>query len=270
MSNLKTKYKIAIESAIEASYEICRIYKTDFRKTFKADGSPVTEADKQAALIIEKHLRKTNIPIIHEEDKKVAYSERKKWKKLWMVDPLDGTKEFVRRNGEFALNIALIKEGVPVFGLIASPLEEIIIIGGQDCPAKLFKFDEANHPESWQAVQPMNLNQPIILASSRTPYRGKQLEFVERLQQKNDLKFVKKGSALKFIDLACGDADVYPRFAPTMEWDTAAGQAILTSLGGSIVDANTGEALVYNKKSLFNPHFIAQTKHFIDYFATRF
>jgi len=263
MKLFEDHYLKAIEAAIKASGEIMRIYQTSFFKNFKSDGSPVTEADTASSQIIEEILESTGIPIICEENTKSDYQIRKSWKEVWLIDPLDGTKEYIRRNGEFAVNIALVRDNEPVFGLIASPVNRRVLIGGLGKGAYVVEFEKAMDQHSWTKLEPKPINSPIVLASSRTPYRGQEVELINHIQQFDEIDYVKKGSALKFFDLAEGLADVYPRFAPTMEWDIAAGQAILNELGGVVVDAYTGKPLVYNKESLYNSHFIAKSKGYL-------
>lgn len=264
MHKFPVNYFTAIEASIEASKEIMRIYELPLEKTIKKDGSPVTSADLASSAIIAKALSKTGIPIIGEELSPTPFEIRKNWTQVWIVDPLDGTKEFIKKNGEFAVNIALVENGEPIFGLITSPVEQTILIGSKNNGAFLTTFDQSTKPEEWLQLHPKTLNNPLVMAGSRSHHSGKILELVEQLQLKyKHLKFIKKGSSLKFFDLAKGEADVYPRFAPTMEWDIASGQAILNELGGSVLHATTNEPLVYNKEDLYNPYFIARSKAFI-------
>lgn len=267
MIQLEEHYVSALKTSVIASDEIMRIYRTAFQKTFKPDGSPVTEADTASSEIIVHNLKKIGIPIISEEDPKCSYEERKSWKDVWVIDPLDGTKEFIRGNGEFVVNIALVRNGKPIFGLIASPVNRTILFGGMECGAFISEFSDVANPGNWKKLTAAKINTPVVLTSSRTPYKGREVELIDRIQEQSEISYIKKGSALKFFDLAEGNADVYPRFAPTMEWDIAAGQAILEPLGGAVLNADTGEPLTYNKESLLNPHFIAKTKGFINLFG---
>src|SRR5690606_3666832 len=128
-------------------------------------------------------------------------------------------------------------------------------------------FSDLDKPDKWKVLTASEINMPVVLTSSRTPYRGREVELIETIREQHEIEYIKKGSALKFFDLAEGNADVYPRFAPTMEWDIAAGQAILEPLGGVVLNADTGEPLTYNKESLLNPYFIAKTQGFINLFG---
>lgn len=262
MQQIPLIYQRAIEASIEASNAILRIYEQDFHQVIKQDGSPVTEADHASSACIEKILQPLGIPITGEESDKAPFEVRQHWEQCWCIDPLDGTKEFIKRNDEFAVNIALIENGKPVFGLIASPVQGKILIGSRETGVFLFHFKDLDQIENWKQLNvPQSINKPLVMTCSRSHHSGPVLQIINSLKEKgHQLDYIKKGSALKFFDLATGRADIYPRFAPTMEWDIAAGQAILEALGGEVVHAETGEPLCYNKSNLVNPYFIARTK----------
>lgn len=251
--------QIALAAIIEASEAITSIYNSTVKASFKIDGSPVTIADITSNDIIEKHLSTTLIPIVSEETTQATFQERQEWKQLWCVDPLDGTKEFIKRNDEFAVCIALIENGKSVMGIIASPVERKILVGGKHIPPAIVSFDTHSEIDKWQFIDPKtSLSSPLIMTSSRTPFSSSLNEYISELEKRyGTFNHIKKGSALKFFDLANALADIYPRFAPTMEWDIAAGQAVIEALGGSVIDAKSNKPLNYNKESLFNPHFIA-------------
>jgi 3'(2'), 5'-bisphosphate nucleotidase len=160
------------------------------------------------------------------------------------------------------VNIALIKNGEPIFGLIASPVQEQVLLGSKETGVFIFDFQDWQAQEKWiKITPPLKTNYPLVMACSRSHHSGPVLQIIHQLQNEGQsMEFIKKGSALKFFDLAKGSADIYPRFAPTMEWDIAAGQAILEALGGEVIHAETGEPLRYNKANLVNPYFIARTK----------
>lgn len=258
MIDLYPKYKVAIQAALAASEEILSIYKTAFEKHDKEDGSPVTQADFASAKIIREWLTPTQIPITGEEHKKTPYAERKKWKQSWCIDPLDGTKEFIRRNGEFVVNIALIEENRPLFGLIASPIRKQIILGEVGNGAYQFSYKDALSPTNWQKIDALREPEiPIEIISSSSHYSGNILHLAEWIEKEyGPYNGTNMGSALKFFELVNQRADVYPRFAPTMEWDIAAGQAIYEAIGGKVVQSKTGKPLTYNKEDLTNPHFV--------------
>ena len=265
MQQLNPEYQLAIQAAIAASEAILNIYQLDFNIIEKQDGSPVTAADLAASEKIDAILLPLGIPITGEETEKLPFEVRQHWNKCWCIDPLDGTKEFIKRNDEFAVNIALIENGQPIFGLIASPVNQEILMGSKETGVFIFAFSDADQTEKWQQIiTPKDLNTPLMMACSRSHHSGSVLSFINELKTKgHEVEYLKKGSALKFFDLALGKADVYPRFAPTMEWDIAAGQAILETLGGGVFDAITGMPLRYNKQDLINPFFIAKTAGFM-------
>ena len=262
MNTLSFIYQKAIIASIEASKVIMEYYEKGFKSEFKKDGSPVTEADLASSELLSQHLSQTNIPILGEETIHQNFEERKNWELNWCVDPLDGTKEYIKRNDQFAVNIALIKNNKPIFGIIASPTEKKILFGGKDIGVHISDFETISNRNTWNKLEYKKYyNSPLVMTTSNSPNSGATVEFIENLRINHpEIDFLKKGSALKFFDLALGLADIYPRFAPTMEWDIAAGQAILEELGGSVNSVITGESLTYNKESLFNPHFVARTK----------
>jgi len=265
---------VAIAAALEAGKEIMRIYddpSQDFGIERKADNSPLTLADKAAHNCIVRHLEPTGIPILSEEGAHLPYEERKAWKRLWVVDPLDGTKEFIKKNGEFTVNIALVEDGSPVIGVIFAPATRMLyagIVGVGARRVENIKFEYLGIPVS-QMKEPLvfhtlpqsSLSDHIGLnvVASRSHLNSETEEYINTLRQKNrHVQLVSKGSSLKICLVAEGTADVYPRFAPTMEWDTAAGDAIARAAGKSVVDAQTGQPLTYNKPDLHNPWFIVR------------
>lgn len=267
MNGLPKNYTIALQAAIDASFVVMDYYDAGFESENKVDGSPVTEADKASSMLIHSRLQTTNIPIIGEEIINIDFSIRKNWTENWCVDPLDGTKEFIKKNGEFVINIAHIVQGKPVFGIIVSPVQKKILLGGTATGVYIGSFDTTGKTYNWKQLHANSaINQPMVLVSSRSFHSPKTAEYVEKLREKyGSLTYLEKGSALKFFDLATGNADIYPRFAPTMEWDIAAGQAIMEALEGTIVAVETGKPLTYNKEELYNPFFVAQTKASIDH-----
>ncbi len=262
---LPEKYRIAIQAAIDASAVIMEFYSNGYKSQLKTDGSPVTEADVASSNVINERLLATGIPVMDEEIMNESYAERLKWTSFWCVDPLDGTKEYIKRNGEFAVNIALVEGQDAIFGVIASPVKEEIIFGGKETGVFYCSFGQFADADYWQKIEPSTkLNDPLVMVSSRSHHHGISLDYINRLKNKfGEIAFLQKGSSLKFFDLALGKADVYPRFAPTMEWDVAAGQAIIEALNGTIINPETGKPLRYNKENLLNPHFIAETSSFL-------
>lgn len=251
-------YKIVLASMEKASEAIVEVYNNEIHTEIKEDGSPVTQADLASSKILHAHLECLNIPIMGEEVKNEDYEVRKDWDYYWCIDPLDGTKEFIKKNGEFAINIALIHKNRAVFGVICSPLTKEVIIGGENFGVFTSNLDGVYNLKEISSQE--ERNKVLTLIISRSHFTGLAEEFVEDLETKyGKLSFLGKGSALKFFDLALGSADIYARFAPTMEWDIAAGHAILRQLGGEIFQYETNAPLKYNKENLVNPWFIAYT-----------
>ena len=256
--------KTAIIASLEAGEAIMTIYDTPFDVEMKEDKSPLTKADKEANHIIVSHLKSTDLPIISEESKQTDYQIRKNWDTCWIVDPVDGTKEFVKRNGEFTVNIALAVNQVPVMGVIYVPATKELYVA--DVKSKIaFKAKLQSHSTRIEEV--MELSTPlkpnsmddktIRVVGSRSHMSQETVDFTETLKsQGKSVEIVSKGSSLKFCLLAEGLADVYPRFAPTMEWDTAAGQAICNAVGIEVISKETEKPLLYNKENLLNPWFL--------------
>jgi 3'(2'), 5'-bisphosphate nucleotidase len=220
-------------------------------------------ADKNANKIINKYLVKSKIPIISEENKILSYEERKNWKQCWIVDPLDGTKEFIKRNGEFTVNIALIKNNKPIIGVIYVPVSKTLYFTSDNSSKSykaLLKTNTIIIDEIFNnAVEifPTQKNNNILrIVGSRSHLNDTTKNYISKIEKKNKIKIVSKGSSLKFCLVAEGGAEIYPRFAPTMEWDTAAGQAICQAVGVKVIDVTTNEPLKYNKQNLLNPHFL--------------
>lgn len=260
---INSTYQLAIKAAIEASKLLMQYYTDGFSKDIKTDGSPVTEADLASSNLIKLILSETHIPIIDEESEALPYEIRKKWNKCWCVDPLDGTKEFIKKNGEFAVNIALIENQTATYGIIASPVNEEILVGGKYFGVYLFKFSDFEKTENWKEIKFASSKEKINIIASRSHESSKTNMFINDISSKiANWDIIHKGSSLKFFELAQNQASIYPRFAPTMEWDIAAGQAIMEALGGKVLDTKSFKPLLYNKENLLNPYFLAYTQDF--------
>ncbi|HEX9826175.1 MAG TPA: 3'(2'),5'-bisphosphate nucleotidase CysQ [Flavobacteriaceae bacterium] len=255
---------IAIQASLKAGKAIMEVYNSVIEVEYKDDKSPLTEADKRANDIINTFLVPTGTPIISEENKQTDFSIRENWKTCWVVDPVDGTKEFIKRNGEFTVNIALVENGKPQFGVIYVPATKVIYFADV-LKGEAFKTELTSHETSVEEVlnkavplQPKQGNSdPIQVVGSRSHMSQETLDFIEALKQTGkDVEIVSKGSSLKFCLVAEGNADVYPRYAPTMEWDTAAGQAICNAVGIEVISKETNKPLLYNKENLLNPWFL--------------
>ena len=248
---------------MEAAKEILKIYHSDdFEVKLKSDDSPLTKADLESHQVIESYLKPTNIPILSEEGKDISFNERKDWNQLWIVDPIDGTKEFIKRNGEFTVNIALIENQRPILGVVYAPvLNQLyfssVELGGFKVSVDLTDFDVENLINS-SVKLPLRREDKTytIVAKSFSPFKGN-IRFYRRIKKdKGDVHLISKGSSLKLCLVAEGSADCYPRFAPTMEWDTAAGQAICEHAGFRVIDWETKENLLYNRPKLLNNWFV--------------
>lgn len=265
MEHLQKYIDIAVEAAVKAGVEILNIYGENFEVSYKEDTSPLTLADQNANARIMSYLVKTGFPIISEENKQINYTERKSWENCWIVDPLDGTKEFIKRNGEFTVNIAFINRQKPIFGVIYVPVTKTLYVGNVSTK-KSFKAtlnDDLQVPHDFftkqYEIKPKSKSDKNIqVVGSRSHMNTDTKEFIDKLEKKYEhVEIVSKGSSLKLCLLAEGKADVYPRFAPTMEWDTAAGQAICNAVGIKVLQKDTDKELIYNKENLLNPFFIA-------------
>ncbi len=261
---MKTNLAIAIQASLDAGIEILKVYETDINVEIKGDDSPLTLADKNANDVINSYLLSTNIPIISEENKQLAYSERKDWTQCWIVDPLDGTKEFIKKNGEFTVNIALIKDGKPVLGVIYVPVSKELYFTSEDgkTSKKITVSSEEEAIEDLinkaKVIAPSKSTSVVKIVGSRSHLNEATEKFIAETEKKNTVEIVSKGSSLKFCLVAEGLAHLYPRFAPTMEWDTAAGQAICNAVGVSVIDQSTGEPMQYNKPNLLNNYFLVK------------
>ncbi|WP_224701801.1 3'(2'),5'-bisphosphate nucleotidase CysQ [Devosia aquimaris] len=242
---------LAVKAAIAAAQVILDVYSRPISAVSKSDGSPVTDADAAAEAVILEHLRPTGIPVLGEESVAAGIVPNL-GRRYFVVDPLDGTKEFIKRNGEFTVNIALVEDGVPVMGVVLAPVTGETFVGdasgaysGNSLSGQLV----GHHPISVASTLPLRI------VASRSHGHAALARLCETLEVDSD---VSVGSSLKFCLLARGDAQLYPRFTPTCEWDTAAGQAVLEAAGGAVVTLD-GLSMRYGKGDLafLNPYFVA-------------
>jgi len=264
---MKINYTAAISAAFEAGKAILEIYEEqDYLVVEKEDHSPLTEADKKANEIISEYLAETGIHILSEEGKDIPYMNRSWWESFWLVDPLDGTKEFIKRNGEFTVNIALIEEGKVSFGVVLAPVLGHLYLG---IPARgaflcrnskyfnqpldyLLQFSEQLPVESAD-------DQYFRVVASRSHYNAETEAFIDTIDTGGKkISLVNKGSSLKLCMVATGEADIYPRLGPTMEWDTAAAHAVVKAAGKNVYRVDSGDELEYNKENLLNPYFVVK------------
>jgi len=250
MSPRKELINKVIKLSIQAGGAIMDIYDSNnFYSTKKKDSSPLTEADLVSNEIILNGLKKVkpSLPILSEESSEIDFNERSGWERYWLVDPLDGTKEFLKRNGEFTVNIALVEHGKPIFGVIYAPFLKILYWGSRGYGSyEIFGKNKA------KKITVSEKNK-FRIAASRSHQNSLELE---NFFKKQECTIIQKGSSLKFCMVANGNIDVYPRIGPTSEWDTAAGHAIIKYAGGVIVNF-MGQEITYNKENLINPNFIA-------------
>ncbi|MEL7536191.1 MAG: 3'(2'),5'-bisphosphate nucleotidase CysQ [Pseudomonadota bacterium] len=240
-----------VSIARDAAKAILEVYEREFDVLSKDDKSPLTEADLAAhAIIIERLTALTpDTPCLSEEGEVPDFAVRQNWQRYWLIDPLDGTKEFVNRNGEFTVNIALIEDGFPALGVVHVPVTNETFSGGPELGAFLQEGDGEE-----QDLRVAGRCEGAVRVVASRSHRGANLE--PWLAELPDAEFVPCGSSLKFCRVACGDADVYPRFGPTSEWDTGAAQAVAEGAGARVITLN-GHRLRYNsKESVLNPYFI--------------
>lgn len=248
--------------AIEAGKKILEIYNSkDFCIETKSDSSPLTKADITSNEVIVNGLRDVNkrfdlkYPILSEEGKSIDYQERKIWSKYWLIDPLDGTKEFIKRNGEFTVNIALIENGVPVLGFVYVPVQDVLYYTQDNKAYKLNEATKGTRNQQLLDVRNMNSDELIVVAS-KSHLNKETKDIIDTVSVHfGKTEFCSFGSSLKLCKVADGSANFYPRIAPTMEWDTAAADAICRTAGCSVLDYENNKPVIYNKENLLNPYF---------------
>lgn len=250
--NQENLIELAKKAVTEAGKAILDIYHTDdFEVENKSDDSPLTRADKAAHRIIVSYLEKSGLPILSEEGANIDYEVRKNWDRFWLVDPLDGTKEFIKKNGEFTVNIALIEKDKPIAGAVYAPVLDWLYWSTLEGGA--FKQENVQKIEKI-VVNSFSLKDTnLTVVASRSHLNDDTQAYINNL---NTPSLTSMGSSLKLLLVAEGKADLYPRFAPTMEWDTAAADAIVRAAGGKVLQKGKEAMLEYNKKDLLNPHFL--------------
>ncbi len=284
--NIKISLITAVQAAIKAGNAILDVYKSsDFKVEEKADKSPLTLADRRSHEIIVNWLTNFDIPILSEEGKDIPYKERINWDTYWLVDPLDGTKEFIKKNGEFTVNIALIRNRKPIAGVVHLPDRDILYFASEEIGSyrvNVCRLDDFLNRQSSNQTQlaemsdkdaghmlldltalstklpiPRSANHSFTIVGSRSHATSELKAFVdEKRRDYGEVEFISAGSSLKLCLVAEGRADIYPRTGPTMEWDTAAGQAIVEFSGAKVFKYDTNEPLSYNKENLLNPWFV--------------
>ena len=261
---LSKNLKLAIDASLLAGKKIIEIYNSnDFNLEYKLDESPLTLADIASNEIIENILKTSNIPILSEEGNILNYKQRKDLKNLWIVDPLDGTKEFVKKNDEFTVNIALVENQKPILGVIYAPALNILYFskknfGSYKIDLREFISFDLDYSKAFRLPISQNKTKYSVV-TSRSHLDKETLSYIENLKNiRPNVESIAIGSSLKFCLLAEGTADCYPRFSPCMEWDTAAGQIICKEVGFELIDQTTNTEMLYNRENLLNNSFVVK------------
>ena len=264
---MRNRFTVAVHAAVRAGKAILEVYgRDDFEVEKKSDDSPLTQADRRSHEIIAGALARTGIPVLSEEGKEIPYMNRSWWTEFWLVDPLDGTKEFVNRNGEFTVNIALVSEGRAVFGVVFAPVLNHLYIGHPGRGAYICS-EEKNFRQPFdyliQFSRPLPSDEPdpevFRVVASRSHFNEETREYVNALETGGKkVSLINSGSSLKLCMVAAGKAEVYPRLGPTMEWDTAAAHAVVKAAGKNVYRVDNGLELEYNKENLLNPYFVVR------------
>jgi 3'(2'), 5'-bisphosphate nucleotidase len=262
---MKQLLNTAITAALEAGKAILEIYHSgDFDIEIKGDNSPLTKADTASHNVIMSYLTETNIPVLSEEGKETPYEERKDWSQLWIVDPIDGTKEFIKRNGEFTVNIALIENQKTLMGVIFVPVTGELYFSTKEMGAfkvtvDMDNFDIETLISNGNKLPLKREDKTFTVVASRSHMSQETETYVQEMCDiHGEVNLISKGSSLKLCMVAEGTANCYPRFAPTMEWDTAAGQAICEHAGFEVIDWSTKQGMLYNREELLNNWFLVK------------
>jgi 3'(2'), 5'-bisphosphate nucleotidase len=269
----------AIEAALQAGQVIMDVYHSEFAVEHKADNSPLTRADQKSHELLIAALKGFDIPILSEEGREMPYKDRKTWERLWIIDPLDGTKEFIKHNDEFTVNIALVEYGLPKLGVVYAPAKGRLYFAagnvgaykienppGTDGSIKI--VDNDHDPDktlrrllktATRLPAGKRSKTPFVIVGSRSHANPDLKKLVEEKRREHgEVELITAGSSLKICMVAEGLADMYPRLGPTCEWDTAAGQAVAEMAGAKLLDYKTGERLKYNRPDLLNPWFVVR------------
>ncbi len=258
--------ELAIYAAVRAGARILEVYgRSEVHTEYKADNSPLTEADTASHQILTDILSSSHLPILSEEGENQEDIERLSWERFWMIDPLDGTKEFLKKNGEFTVNVALISDKYPVIGVVYVPVSDDLYFASNifgSYKVQMTAIDKSDLPDLNQMISlakklPLAKTRKFTVVASRSHRNPNTELFISQLEKEHrPATVVSVGSALKICIVAEGNADIYPRFGPTMEWDTAAGQCVAINAGCTVTRNDTGETVYYNKTDLMNPWFI--------------
>jgi 3'(2'), 5'-bisphosphate nucleotidase len=261
---MNANLRLAIISAINAGSEILKVYDGEPEVEYKSDKSPLTKADKNSHLTIVEGLKSSGLPVLSEEGKTIPYQDRAKWDLFWLIDPLDGTKEFIKKNGEFTVNIALIAQDTPVLGVVYVPVTRVLYFASEDVGSYKVTvgedFEEADIDALISRAEDLgNSEYPAIytIVASRSHSTKETEAFVSQKEEElGSIDLISAGSSLKLCLVAERKAHIYPRLAPTMEWDTAAGHAVAFYSDCKVYNFETGSELKYNKENMLNPWFV--------------
>ena len=262
---MKQLLNTAIIAALEAGKAILEVYRSgEFDVDIKGDNSPLTKADTSSHNVIMSFLTKTNIPVLSEEGKAIPYEKRKDWSQLWIVDPIDGTKEFIKRNGEFTVNIALVENQKTIIGVVFVPVTGELYFSTKQMGSFKVVIDIENYNiktaiSNGNKLPLKRRDNTFTIVGSRSHMSPETEEYVQQMRDiHGKVNLISKGSSLKLCMVAEGIANCYPRFAPTMEWDTAAGQAICENAGFKVIDWGTKKNMLYNREELLNNWFLVK------------
>ena len=261
MAKISDLLDTALKAALKAGKKTLEYYHTEMTVVVKDDHSPLTQADLESNQIINEYLDSTEVPILSEENKNDPYEVRKEWTSFWLIDPLDGTKEFINKRAEYTINIALVENGIPVLGVVYAPALDLLYFGSKKHGS--FKLKEASNysvdkiRKHAKQIEVGELSKKLRVVASRSHLSEETSRFIDNLDKHKSIgKMTSIGSSLKLCMIAEGKADIYPRLGPTMEWDTAASHAVVLYAGGIVIETSYFQPLSYNKADLHNPYFI--------------
>ncbi|MBN2524289.1 MAG: 3'(2'),5'-bisphosphate nucleotidase CysQ [Bacteroidales bacterium] len=261
MTNLHNLLHVAVKAALKAGSKTLKYYKNDLDVLLKDDHSPLTLADLESNEVINKYLNQTDLPVLSEENKIMPFVTRSKWKMLWLVDPLDGTKEFINKKSDYTINIALIENSQPVLGVVFVPAKSVLYYGMKDMGSYRVKVGKDAVVESLlktsKKIHAGSVHTKLVIVASKSHLSDDTRQFIRKLEKNTGPCDIRSyGSSLKLCMIADGSADIYPRLGPTMEWDTAASHAVAEFAGCRIVSLPARKPVEYNKRNLLNPWFV--------------
>ncbi len=261
MGKLQDYLNIAITAAIKAGEKTLKYYKNEMEVLLKDDNSPLTQADLESNEVINYYLNKTELPLLSEENRITPYSIRSGWTNYWLVDPLDGTKEFINRRSDYTVNIALIEKNQPLMGVVYAPAKSVLYYGLKGQGSYKVKTDNYSDSKTLQEkakkINSGKINKKLVVVASKSHLSDETKEFISKLEKvAGKCEASSYGSSLKLCMVAEGSADIYPRLGPTMEWDTAASHAVAEFANCKVIGLPDKKPIEYNKQDLLNPWFV--------------